>query len=51
MAALTQNIANFCKNWIITFIFKKNAIFCRKLAKITEYIDDNIDPKSQKNKF
>jgi hypothetical protein len=41
---LTQNKAKLCKILIITLVFKKNAIFCRKLAKIAENCDYNIDP-------
>jgi hypothetical protein len=28
-------------------VFEKNAIFCRKLAKIAENCDHNIDPRSE----
>jgi hypothetical protein len=36
---LTQNNpAEFCKRWIITLVFKKN-------AKISENCDHNIDPR------
>jgi hypothetical protein len=41
----TQNKGKFCKNLIITLVFEKNAIFCRKLSKIAEKFDDNIDPR------
>jgi hypothetical protein len=34
LAILTQNKDKLCKNLIITLDFEKNAIFCRKLAKI-----------------
>jgi hypothetical protein len=51
---------NFAKNWrfllqnkaklfnisIITLVLEKNAIFCRKLAKIAENCDHNFDPWS-----
>jgi hypothetical protein len=36
LAFLVQNAANFCKIWIITLSFKKNAIFPPKLEKIAE---------------
>jgi hypothetical protein len=40
-----QNKAKLCKNWIITLVFEKNAnFFRRKLAKIAENYDHNIDP-------
>jgi hypothetical protein len=39
-----QNKAKLCKNWIITLVFEKNAIFCQKLTKIAEKCDQNIDP-------
>jgi hypothetical protein len=29
-----QTTASFCKKMIIILVFEKNAIFCRKLAKI-----------------
>jgi hypothetical protein len=35
----------FFKNLIITLVFEKNANFCRKLAKIAENCDHNIDPR------
>jgi hypothetical protein len=45
LAFLTQNKAKLCKNWIITLVFEKNAnFFRRKLAKIAENCDHNIDP-------
>jgi hypothetical protein len=44
LAFLTQNKAKLCKILIITLFFEKNAIFCRKLAKIAENCDLNIDP-------
>jgi hypothetical protein len=45
LAFLTQNTAEFCKKWIITSVFKKNAdFFLRKLAKIAENCDHNIHP-------
>jgi hypothetical protein len=39
LAFLTQKQ---CKNWIMTLVFKKNAIFCRKLAQIAEISDHKI---------
>jgi hypothetical protein len=45
MAFLTQNKAKLCKFLIITLDFKKNANFRRKLAKIAENCDHNIDPR------
>jgi hypothetical protein len=45
IAVFAQTTASFCKNVIITLIFEKYAnYFCRKLAKITEHCDHNIDP-------
>jgi hypothetical protein len=45
MAFFAQNKAKLCKNWIITLVFEKNAnFFRRKLAKIAENCDHNIDP-------
>jgi hypothetical protein len=44
LAFLTQNKAKLCKNLIITLISEKTPIFCRKLAKIAENCDHNIDP-------
>jgi hypothetical protein len=46
LAFSAQNKAILCKNWIITLVFEKNAIFCRKLAKIAENCDHYIDPRS-----
>jgi hypothetical protein len=40
-----QNKAKLCKNWIITLIFEKNAIFSPKIAA---NCDHNIDPRIQK---
>jgi hypothetical protein len=41
-----QTTASFCKNMIITLVFEKNAnFFRRKLAKIAENCDHNIDPR------
>jgi hypothetical protein len=34
LAFLTQNKAKLCKNVIITLVFEKNAIFCRKSQTI-----------------
>jgi hypothetical protein len=46
LAFLTQNKAKFWKKLIITLVFKKNAnFFRRKLAKIAENCDHNIDPR------
>jgi hypothetical protein len=44
LAFLTQNKAKLCKILVITLVFEKNANFCRKLAKIAENCDHNIDP-------
>jgi hypothetical protein len=44
LAFLTQNKAKLCKILIVTLAFEKNAIFCRKLSKIAENCDHNIDP-------
>jgi hypothetical protein len=44
LAFLNQNKAKLCKNLILTLVFEKNAIFCRKLSKIAENCDHNIDP-------
>jgi hypothetical protein len=46
-----EEIAVFCssffQNLLITFVFEKNAnFFRRKLAKIAENCDNNIDPWS-----
>jgi hypothetical protein len=47
MAFLTQNKAKICKILIITLVFEKNANFIRrKLAKIAENCDHNIDPRT-----
>jgi hypothetical protein len=35
-----------CKNLIITLVFEKNAIFRRKLAKIAENCDHNIERRN-----
>jgi hypothetical protein len=43
MAFLTQNKAKFEKKLIITLA--KTPIFCRKLGKIAENCDHNIDPR------
>jgi hypothetical protein len=49
MAFLTQNKAKLCKNLIITLVSEKNAnFFCRKLSKIAENCDHNIDHWSLK---
>jgi hypothetical protein len=45
LAFLTQNKANLYKMLIITSVFEKNAnFFRRKLSKIAENCDHNIDP-------
>jgi hypothetical protein len=45
IGVLTQNKAKLCKILIITLVFEKNAIFFRrKLSKIAENCDHNIDP-------
>jgi hypothetical protein len=42
---LLKTKLNYAKNWIITLVFEKNAnFFRRKLAKIAENFDHNIDP-------
>jgi hypothetical protein len=47
MTFLTQNTAKLCKILIITLFFLKNAIFSqKKLTKIAENCDHNIDPGS-----
>jgi hypothetical protein len=45
MAFLTQSKAKLFKKLIITLVFEKKANFCRrKLSKIAENCDQNIDP-------
>jgi hypothetical protein len=44
---LAQNTAKLCKNWILAFDLKTNAIF----GKNTEISDHNIDPRSKKNRI
>jgi hypothetical protein len=39
-----QTATCFWKNLIITLVFDKNAIFRRKMAKIAENSDHNINP-------
>jgi hypothetical protein len=34
IGVFAHTVATFCKNFM-TLVFEKNAIFCRKLAKIT----------------
>jgi hypothetical protein len=47
LAFLTQNKAEICKMLIITLVFEKNANFLgRKLLKIAENFDHNMDPRS-----
>jgi hypothetical protein len=46
MAFFTKDKAKLCKNLIITLVFEKNAnFFRRKLSKIAENCDHNIDPR------
>jgi hypothetical protein len=45
LAFFALTTANFCKNLIITLIFEKTPIFCRKLAKIAENCDHKINPR------
>jgi hypothetical protein len=40
----TQHKAKLFNNLIITLVFEINANFFRKLSKIAEYCDRNIDP-------
>jgi hypothetical protein len=50
MAFFAQNKAKLCKTWIITLVFeKKRQFFHRKLAKIAESFDHNIDPRLGEN--
>jgi hypothetical protein len=45
IAFFTQNKAQLCRILIITLVFEKNAnFFRRKLAKIAENCDHNIEP-------
>jgi hypothetical protein len=44
LAFYAQTTASFCKKNYYTIGFEKNAIFRRKLAKIAENCDHNIDP-------
>jgi hypothetical protein len=45
LAFLTRNKAKLCKFLIVTLFFvKKRQFFRRKLAKIAENCDHNIDP-------
>jgi hypothetical protein len=41
MSFFIQNSAKFCIYWIISLVFKINAIFRRKLAKIAKNSDRN----------
>jgi hypothetical protein len=43
LAFLTPSKAKLCKILIIALVFEKTTIFCRKLAKIAENCDHNID--------
>jgi hypothetical protein len=48
LALFTHTTVSFCKNLIITWVFEKNAkFFRRKLAKIAENCDHNIDHSSR----
>jgi hypothetical protein len=53
LALLTQNKAKLCKIFIITLVFlEKRQFFGRKLSKIAENCDHNIDPQfSVANQF
>jgi hypothetical protein len=45
LAFIAQTTITFCKNMIIKLVFEKTATFFRrKLAKIVENYDRNIDP-------
>jgi hypothetical protein len=46
MPSFSQTTANFCKNLITTLVLRKTPIFCRKLAKIAENCEHNIDPRT-----
>jgi hypothetical protein len=46
LAFFVQITARFCEILIITLVLEKNAIFRRKLAKIAEICDHNIDPRA-----
>jgi hypothetical protein len=48
--AFCSNFSYFLEKLIITLVFEKNAIFCRKLAKIAENCDHNIDPCNTNSK-
>jgi hypothetical protein len=52
-AFFAQTTAGFCKNIIITLVFekKKHQFFRRKLAKIAEKCDNNIDPSRTRNEI
>jgi hypothetical protein len=45
LAFFAQNKAKLCKNLIIILVLRKTPIFRRKLAKIAENCDHNIDPR------
>jgi hypothetical protein len=45
----TQNKGKLCKILIITLVLEKNAVFRRKLSKIAENLDHNIDPRVMAN--
>jgi hypothetical protein len=48
MAFLLQNTAEFCKKAVHNIIFlRKTAFFGRKLVKIAENCDHNIDPPDE----
>jgi hypothetical protein len=47
LAFFAETVAVFCKNFIMELDFEKNAnFFRRKLAKIAEISDHNIDPRT-----
>jgi hypothetical protein len=47
LAFFYSNKAKLCKILILTLVFEKNIFFRRKLAKIAESCDRNIDPRTQ----
>jgi hypothetical protein len=49
LAFLTQNKGELCKILIITLVFEKTPFFRRKLAKISENCEHNIDPRTPKS--
>jgi hypothetical protein len=48
---LLKTKLNYAKKLIIILGFEKNTIFCRKLSKIAENCDHNIDPRSRVARF